>query len=416
MSTPTFPLDLTAADEAIIEQLRRNWRDEIEGVVSPIRKKLDALAQRSSRLPGSTGEPGVLDGASMSLARQLHGDDAFQMWLKSSKTPHSGFATDLRLPPNRKAAGPISGISPTEYLPSRIWGAATFPLRLRSLMPVLPVTSGKIEYTQETSWTPSAAIVPETTLKPQMAAAFTEQTASCVTIAQFVKLSTQSLADCPLLTTWLDLRLSFACNLAEESTILLGDATHSIPGLMTIAPAFAYAPATGDNVMDVIARAAGDLMGRGYTPTGVVMNSADYTSARLLKSTIGTYLFLGERGSGPDDENVWELQTPLLWQIPLVISPAMPQGQFLVADFQQCTILFSRETLAVMMAFQNEDDFVRNLVTLRGELRSGLAVPIPAGLLKGTLPSTGTASPGVVTEHGSPTPGTVPPAHTTHKR
>jgi hypothetical protein len=36
---------------------------------------------------------------------------------------------------------------------------------------------------------------------------------------------------------------------------------------------------------------------------------------------------------------------------------------------------------------QNEDDFVKNLVCLRGELRSGLAVPVPAGLLKGTLPA-----------------------------
>jgi hypothetical protein len=47
-----------------------------------------------------------------------------------------------------------------------------------------------------------------------------------------------------------------------------------------------------------------------------------------------------------------------------------------------------RETATVQIALQNEDDFIRNLVCLRGELRSGLAVPVPAGVLKGTLPTT----------------------------
>jgi hypothetical protein len=43
------------------------------------------------------------------------------------------------------------------------------------------------------------------------------------------------------------------------------------------------------------------------------------------------------------------------------------------------------------ITFQNEDDVIRNLVCLRGELRTGLAVPVPAGVLKGTLPATATA-------------------------
>jgi hypothetical protein len=46
------------------------------------------------------------------------------------------------------------------------------------------------------------------------------------------------------------------------------------------------------------------------------------------------------------------------------------------------------------MAFQNEDGFIRNLICLRGELRSGLAVPVPQGILKGTLPAMATAAQG----------------------
>jgi hypothetical protein len=132
-------------------------------------------------------------------------------------------------------------------------------------------------------------------------------------------------------------------------------------------------------------------MGKGYAVDGVILNAADYTSMRLTKTSIGSYVFMGEGGKGPDDETLWE-STPLVWQVPMVVSPSMPQGQFVMAAFQQSTIVFSRELLTIEIAFQNEDDFIRNLICLRGELRTGLAVPVPAGVLKGTLPASSVAT------------------------
>jgi hypothetical protein len=74
--------------------------------------------------------------------------------------------------------------------------------------------------------------------------------------------------------------------------------------------------------------------------------------------------------STPGDETILQ-KTPLAWKVPMVISPSFPQGQFIVAAFAQSTILFSREVLTIEIAFQNENDFIRNLICLRGELRSG---------------------------------------------
>jgi HK97 family phage major capsid protein len=191
--------------------------------------------------------------------------------------------------------------------------------------------------------------------------------------------------DVGLMGTWLNIRLGYSVNLKEEDTLINGDSANSIQGLMQLATA-APAPVAGDQGTDTIARSIGALMGLGYAPDGVILNTADYTAMRLLKTTIGSYIFMGEGGMGPDDETVWE-KTPLVWQVPMVVSPSMPVGQYIVGAFAQSTILFSRETLVIEIAFQNEDDFVRNLVCLRGELRSGLAVPVPAGVLKGTLPA-----------------------------
>jgi HK97 family phage major capsid protein len=116
------------------------------------------------------------------------------------------------------------------------------------------------------------------------------------------------------------------------------------------------------------------------------LNPNDYTSLRLAKTSIGPYLYLGSASTAPDDEGLLEVP-PLTWQTATVLSPAIPAGKFMCGDFARGTILFEGESMTVQMAFQNEDDFVRHLVTLRAELRSALAVPIPAALLQGTLPA-----------------------------
>ncbi len=383
---PAAELNLNAADLAIIDHLRESWRIDLE----PLQKQIQAVMQRSSRPPGSNGiQLAALD-APMPLGQQLFDNPLYQAFTKSLITRASNVACELRLPSNRKSA--VSGVSPSEYLPQRIWGAAQFPLRLKEIMPVMPVTSGSVEYTQETSFTPSAAVVPETQLKPTMAITFAEAVARCSTVASVVKVSKQSLLDVGLMNQWLSSRLSYSVSLKEEDLIVNGDGA-GVQGLMQLATPYTVAPLSTDNSMDVIARAAGALMAKGYAVDGVVMNSDDYTSARLLKATTGQYLFVGTASTGPDDESVWE-STPLVWQIPMVVSPSMPAGSFLVGSFQMSTILFSRELLTVEIAFQNEDDFVRNLATLRGELRSGLAVPVPAGILKGTLPAGSTQAVG----------------------
>jgi HK97 family phage major capsid protein len=382
-------------DQELLIEMRRAFDERVE----PLRKQVKGLMERSSRGPGAGLEHGAFDGPRVSLSRQLADDTGFVAWLKSNKTYTSGFATELKMPSlTRKAGTPVSGLSPTEHV-GAIWGAPAFPLRLKALMPQVPVSSGSVEYTVEQSFTPSAAVVAEGALKPQMAATYAEATAKCVTIAQCVKVTVQSLADTPMLTPWLDGRLINSVGLKEEGMILNGDATATPPisGLMNVAPAFSYTPSGTDQGMDVIARAAGQLMGAGYPVDGVVLNSADYVAMRLLKATTGQYIFMGTASTGPDDESL--IENPMkIWEIPTVISPAMPAGQFLIGSFQLATVLFVREVMNVQLAFQNEDDFVRNLVTMRGELRSGLAIPLPAGLLKGTLPA------GSLTAHNANAP------------
>ena len=81
-----------------------------------------------------------------------------------------------------------------------------------------------------------------------------------------------------------------------------------------------------------------------------------------------------------------------MWGVSLIVSPSLAPGTFVVGAFSEACILFQRQQLTVDISYENEDDFVKNLATLRGEMRAALAVALPAGVITGTLPAAGAAT------------------------
>jgi HK97 family phage major capsid protein len=63
-----------------------------------------------------------------------------------------------------------------------------------------------------------------------------------------------------------------------------------------------------------------------------------------------------------------------------VTSTVMPVGQALIGDFGQCATLFVREGVNVRVSDADQDDFVRNQVTLFAEGRFAIAIWRPACL------------------------------------
>jgi hypothetical protein len=77
-----------------------------------------------------------------------------------------------------------------------------------------------------------------------------------------------------------------------------------------------------------------------------------------------------------------------MWSIPVIRTPNIAVGTFLVAALTQSAMLFQREMLTMVIAFQDQDDFIRNLCTLRAEERVALSVLLPKGLITGTFAGT----------------------------
>lgn len=63
----------------------------------------------------------------------------------------------------------------------------------------------------------------------------------------------------------------------------------------------------------------------------------------------------------------------------------MTAGSFLAGDFAQAAILIDREAPRLDIAFEDQDDFVKNLCKLRVEERVGLAVQLPGALIAGAF-------------------------------
>ena len=65
----------------------------------------------------------------------------------------------------------------------------------------------------------------------------------------------------------------------------------------------------------------------------------------------------------------------------------MAAGAFLAGAFQGHSQILDREEVSVQIATQNEDDFLKNLVTVLVEERLVLIVSVPAAFKKGVKPA-----------------------------
>ena len=64
---------------------------------------------------------------------------------------------------------------------------------------------------------------------------------------------------------------------------------------------------------------------------------------------------------------------------------AMPEGEFLVGAFGLAAQIFDREEASVMISSEDQDNFVKNKVTILAEERLALAVKRPQALVHGTF-------------------------------
>ena len=110
-----------------------------------------------------------------------------------------------------------------------------------------------------------------------------------------------------------------------------------------------------------------------YPATGHVMNPIDWARIELTKDADGRHIIGVPQG----------VASPTLWGLPVVATQAIAEDKFLTGAFRLGAQLFDRWQARVEIATENEDDFVKNLVTMLCEERLALAVYRPEAFIYG---------------------------------
>ena len=252
-------------------------------------------------------------------------------------------------------------------------------LFVRDLVAPGSTNGNAVTYPRQSLRSLNASVVSEGILKPESNIAFDIQTAPVRTIAHWTKTSRQILDDAPQLQSTVDSELRYGLSLAEEQEMLWGDGTGvHLFGAVTQASAYETGRnVIGDTKFDTVAHAIAQSEVALLPATGVVMNIDDLESLKVIKNTLGSYIAEG----GPFGPPI-----TTIWGRPVVGTPVMTAGHFLVGAFLNGAQVFDRMGASVLISTENENDFVTNLATILCEERLAFTVRRPQAFIYGAFP------------------------------
>lgn len=249
------------------------------------------------------------------------------------------------------------------------------PLRLLDLLPVGTTDSNLIEYVQVTGQSAVAAETAEGSLKPEATFGFEDADAPVRTIAAWVKVRKQTLADARGLQAFIDQSLRYDVRRRLETQAVAGDGTgQNLTGILETTGVQDPTVVTAESSADRVHHGIVGIQLADQEPNFVALHPNDWETIRLSRDDSGASAGTGGYLFGPPSQG----GAVTLWGLPVVVTPAIPEGTALVGDARAALILI-REGVNVLISDSDQDDFIRNRVTLLGEMRAGLVVWRPDG-------------------------------------
>lgn len=271
---------------------------------------------------------------------------------------------------------------------SRVFQNPNRQLRIRDLIPTVPTSSNAVEVMRENVFTNNAAPqAGELAAKAKSEITYELLTYPVRTIAHYVHASRQVLSDAPMLQSLINNRLTYGLDLESDDQLLLGDGTgQNLTGILVdpdvsdigeIASGTTAAELPAAMIDHIRAAVTQCQVNEYYNINGLVMNPVDFATLETAKATDGHYILVPFAATNS--------QTTTIWRVPVVITNAIPVGQFILGDWQMGAVIYDRESVSVAVSEQHSDNFTKNAVTIRGEERFTLAIPLPKAFAKGSF-------------------------------
>lgn len=344
--------------KAIADQLGK--LDKLDSAVIELRQKYDDAVKRADALEAAAhgrkrwGREGPRPISDVLMESQVFG-----------KAATMGRGERFEVPVATKDILGL-GVQLPDVVP--IAGGPSYLYEVASLIPTIETRSGAVSFLRETSFTDNTNVVLEGQLKPKSDKTFEKVTLPIEVIAHYFKVSKQSYEDTAGLAAEIESNLLDGLAKKVEQQLLKGTGTTpQLVGLYTVATAATALTGT-PTIIDTLIAATTQLAVAGYRATGIVLSPQDAGSMALLKDSTGRYLLGG------------------LPPLPrTVVSPLLAAGEWLVGDFSRARIIMRQEaTVEVGIV---DDDFIRNQLTVLGEVRLALAVYQLGAFLKNPAPA-----------------------------
>jgi HK97 family phage major capsid protein len=287
-----------------------------------------------------------------SLKDKIHKSKGAELMLKIDDMTGANTLTGAVVPPDQQV-----GII---YDPDR-------REHIRDLISVGSTDSSSVTFVYEGSYNDSTDTTTEGAEYKQSDTNLAVATATVRKITAYVIVSEELLEDVAGLTSYLSAKLPSKLKVKEDQQILYGANTGTqLNGICTQATAYVDALADADiSEIDVLVDACRQVRVNEYQATAILIHPTDATKIKLTKDDNGNYI------------HPWIFMPNgqiTLDGVPVFVTTAITASSFLVGDFKLGCQVFDRKQAALEFSYQNEDNFVKGMVTVRISERITLAV------------------------------------------
>lgn len=244
-------------------------------------------------------------------------------------------------------------------------------VHVRQFLQTASTDSNVVRFVVEDDYEDGTAITGEGSTKPKSSFELEAKDAPVRKIATHMKISTEMLDDVAGLSGYITTRGLSKYRLREDQQLLYGTGLNNQIEGLTVAAANYSSVLQGNaaNEYDVALDALAQLAAREYMATGIMINPTRWYNLLRAKDNEGRYIL-------PDAVR-FGLTPPQIDGVPLIPSTAIAANDFLIANFAQMATLYDRQSVNVRFFEQNEDDAIKNLVTVVIEGRLALPIYLP---------------------------------------
>lgn len=345
----------------------KNEISNLENLISSQKERIEAIEKSANRLgAGNNG------GSFMSKMQEALESKATQEKIEAFKAGQtSGFTMDTKAVITESDAY-TNDVVPADYVAGFKYDPER-KVHVRQFLPTGTTNSDKIRFIQESNFTDNTGIVAEGDASLQNDFDLTATDAVVEKIACHFRVSKEALNDTAGLASHISLR-GMEKYMKEEDAYLLYDSSYGLTVTSTDYALDQYVLDADAQEHDVLLEAIKQIENRNYRPSAIMMGIQRFYDMIRRKDGEGRYIF-------PNDV-VFGTRTPVVRGVPIISTNAINDtdgdaDDFLVADFAQLTTLFDRESMQVRFYEQDQDNVVKDLVTVQISGRLALPTYLP---------------------------------------